>query len=50
MPYIGRYGWNTFKLDGPYSDPELVEAIDNSYVDVHNRLPKGKRPSVESDA
>ena len=23
MPYIGRYGWNTFKLDGPYSDDEL---------------------------
>ena len=49
MPYIGRYGWNTFKLTGPYSDDELREAIDGSYTDVHNRLPKSRRPAVEAD-
>jgi predicted DNA-binding protein (MmcQ/YjbR family) len=44
MPYLGRYGWNTFKLTGPYDDAELFDAIDASYQAVLDRLPKGSRP------
>ncbi|GAB3593870.1 hypothetical protein GCM10027446_16760 [Angustibacter peucedani] len=44
MPYIGRYGWNTLRLDGPIPDDELLEALDASYADVVARLPKKQRP------
>jgi predicted DNA-binding protein (MmcQ/YjbR family) len=40
MPYIGRYGWNTFKLSGSYPDDELRSAIDASYEDIVQRLPR----------
>jgi len=43
--YIGRYGWNSFRLAGAVPDDELYEAIDASYADVVGRLPKSKRPS-----
>ena len=42
--YIGRYGWNTFKLAGGVSDDELRDTIDSSYANVVSRLPKSKRP------
>jgi predicted DNA-binding protein (MmcQ/YjbR family) len=47
MPYLGRYGWNTFVLDGNIPDEELFEAIDTSYIDVLNRLPKGRREQID---
>jgi predicted DNA-binding protein (MmcQ/YjbR family) len=42
--YIGRYGWNTLRINGKIPDDELYEAIDSSYDDVLNRLPKRERP------
>ncbi len=47
MPYLGRYGWNTFKLNGPYTDDELYEAMDTSYTDVLNRLPARHRTAID---
>lgn len=44
MAYIGRYGWNTFKLSGGYPDEDLRGAIDRSYLDVVNRMPAKRRP------
>ena len=44
MAYIGRYGWNTLRLDGAIGDEELLEALDASYQDVVSRLPKKDRP------
>ena len=44
MAYIGRYGWNTLRLDGAIPDAELLEAVDASYDDVVARLPKAQRP------
>jgi predicted DNA-binding protein (MmcQ/YjbR family) len=41
--YIGRYGWNSVRLDGVPED-DLRELIDASYDDVVRRLPKAKRP------
>ncbi|MGH3546964.1 MAG: MmcQ/YjbR family DNA-binding protein [Pseudonocardiaceae bacterium] len=46
MPYIGRYGWNTVKLDATVPDEEIIELIDASYDDVVSRLPKSKRPTA----
>ena len=45
MPYIGRHGWNTFRIGGGLPDDELLETIDASYDDVVSRLPKSKRPT-----
>ena len=45
MPYIGRYGWNTLRIDGAIPDAELLEAVDASYSDVLARLPKKDRPA-----
>lgn len=45
MAYIGRYGWNTLQVGGAISDDEVLEAIDGSYADVVDRLPKSKRPA-----
>jgi len=44
MAYIGRYGWNTLRLDGAIPDDELLDAVDASYADVVARLPKSQRP------
>ena len=41
--YIGRYGWNSVRLDGVPAD-EVRELVDASYDDVVRRLPKSKRP------
>jgi predicted DNA-binding protein (MmcQ/YjbR family) len=45
MPYLGRYGWNSVRLDGSIADDEVHELIDASYGDVVARLPKAKRPA-----
>jgi predicted DNA-binding protein (MmcQ/YjbR family) len=45
MPYIGRYGWNSVKLDGKVPDDELLELVDSSYAEVVRRLPKSERPA-----
>ena len=42
--YIGRYGWNTFTIGSAVSEAELRDAIDASYSDVVDRLPRSKRP------
>jgi predicted DNA-binding protein (MmcQ/YjbR family) len=44
MAYIGRYGWNSVRLDGTVPEDEIQELIDASYDDVVSRLPKSKRP------
>jgi predicted DNA-binding protein (MmcQ/YjbR family) len=44
MAYIGRYGWNTVRLDGTVPDDELRELVDASYDAVVAKLPKSKRP------
>lgn len=45
MPYIGRSGWNTLRLDGAISDDDVREAIDDSYAMVVAKLPKKHRPA-----
>jgi predicted DNA-binding protein (MmcQ/YjbR family) len=44
MPYIGRAGWNTLRIDGGIPDDDLVEAVDWSYDAVVAKLPKKDRP------
>ena len=44
MPYIGRSGWNTLRLDGAIPDVDLLEAVDASYATVVAKLPKKDRP------
>jgi predicted DNA-binding protein (MmcQ/YjbR family) len=44
MAYIGRFGWNTVRIDGVIPDDELIELIDASYDAVVAALPKSKRP------
>jgi len=44
MPYIGRSGWNSLRLDAAIHDPDLLEAIDFSYTWVVSRLRKRDRP------
>ena len=44
MPYIGRSGWNTLRLDGAIPDAELRDAVDASYEMVVAKLPKKRRP------
>ena len=48
MAYIGRYGWNTLRLNGAIGDDEIREAVDASYADVVARLPKAQRPGTGS--
>lgn len=45
MPYIGRSGWNTLRLDGAIPDDDLREAVDASYDAVVAKLPKKDRPA-----
>lgn len=44
MAYIGRYGWNTLRIGGAIADEEILDAIEASYLDVVERLPRSKRP------
>ncbi len=45
MPYIGRSGWNTLRVNGTIPADELLEAIDASYDAVVSKLPKKDRPA-----
>jgi predicted DNA-binding protein (MmcQ/YjbR family) len=45
MPYIGRYGWNSLRVNGKIPDDEVRESIDSSYDAVLSRLPKKERPA-----
>lgn len=49
MPYIGRSGWNTLRIDGKIPDDELLEAVDESYRRVVEKLPKKHRPEGWDD-
>lgn len=44
MAYLGRFGWNTLRIDGAIDDEEILEAIDRSYAAVVRKLPKAQRP------
>jgi predicted DNA-binding protein (MmcQ/YjbR family) len=44
MPYIGRSGWNTLRIDGAIPDEDLLDAIDASYDTVVAKLAKKDRP------
>jgi len=44
MRYIGRSGWNSLALAGAIPDDELLEAVDESYRLVVEKLPRGLRP------
>ena len=44
MPYLARYGWNSFRLDGTIPDDDLEELIDDSYAFVVAGLPRSRRP------
>ena len=44
MAYIGRSGWNTLTVGGAIPDPEIREAVDESYRLVVAKLPKKHRP------
>lgn len=46
MAYIGRYGWNSLRIDGTIPADELFEAIDASYEAVVGKLPVRDRPRV----
>jgi predicted DNA-binding protein (MmcQ/YjbR family) len=50
MPYIGRSGWNTLRIDGAIPAEELREAIDTSYALVVGKLPQKHRPEGWQDA
>lgn len=45
MPYIGRHGWNSLRIDGVIPDDELREAVDISYTAIVSKLPKKHRPT-----
>jgi len=45
MAYIGRFGWNTLRIDGAIGDDELIEAIDASYAAIVSKLPGKDRPA-----
>ena len=44
--YIGKHGWNNFRLDGSIPDDEIAELIDTSYELVVAKLPKARRPQI----
>ena len=46
MAYIGRFGWNSLRIDGAIPEDELCEAIDASYEAVVRKLPKKDRPAA----
>jgi predicted DNA-binding protein (MmcQ/YjbR family) len=43
-PYIGRSGWNRLRIGGAISDAELLEAVDESYARIVEKLPRKHRP------
>lgn len=50
MAYIGRSGWNSLRHDGAIPEDEVLEAIDESYRLVVEKLPKRLRPEGWTDA
>jgi predicted DNA-binding protein (MmcQ/YjbR family) len=44
MAYIGRSGWNIWKVGASIPDAEILEAVDASYATVVSKLPKSRRP------
>ena len=44
MSYVGRYGWNTLRVDGAIPFDDLLDAIDGSYEAVVSRLPRSQQP------
>ncbi len=44
MAYLGRYGWNTFVLDGSIPDDDVEELLEDSYARVVAGLPRRLRP------
>jgi len=44
MAYIGRSGWNSLRFNGAIPDVEILEAVDESYLRVVEKLPKSRRP------
>ena len=46
MRYIGRSGWNDLSFGGVIPDDELLEAVDESYRLVVEKLPKRLRPAA----
>jgi predicted DNA-binding protein (MmcQ/YjbR family) len=46
MAYIGRFGWNTLRVDGAIPDDEILEAVDASYDAVVSKLSKKDRPKT----
>lgn len=45
MAYIGRSGWNTLTIGDAIPPQELLEAVEDSYAMVLERLPKKHRPA-----
>lgn len=43
MAYIGRSGWNTLRIGGAIPDDEILEAVDESYAMVVEKVPKKQR-------
>ncbi|SDU87386.1 Predicted DNA-binding protein, MmcQ/YjbR family [Microlunatus sagamiharensis] len=44
LPYIGRWGWNAFTLDGSVPDDDVAELVERSYEIVVASLPRRLRP------
>ena len=44
MRYIGRSGWNDLTWNGAIPDDEVIEAVEESYRLVVEKLPKKLRP------
>jgi predicted DNA-binding protein (MmcQ/YjbR family) len=42
--YIGRYGWNSVRLNRAVPDEEIRELVDMSYDAIVAGLPRAKRP------
>lgn len=50
MAYIGRSGWNDLSFSGEIPDDELLEAVDESYRLVVEKLPRKHRPAGWDEA
>ncbi len=44
LAYIGRSGWNSLRVGGAISVDELLEAVDDSYRRVIEKVPTKHRP------
>jgi predicted DNA-binding protein (MmcQ/YjbR family) len=44
MAYLGRFGWNTLRVNSAVPDEEILEAVDESYALVVAKLPRKHRP------